>query len=267
MGGVVRLVCWLAAVVAAVTAGPAVAAPDSPAELVFRGDGRSFVTIDIPAGVRVDVEDWALTGAGRYQLALLDRVVTDRRNAGFNDLFAVVPALQVRVALGAPSETELPAGRYRLYLISDKPARLRLSVTGMRSRTLTTLQRANVHAWLDAAPAASGGPPIATAEVRRDLALTGNVTFHASRWSFPDSGPKVVSEKLRKCLVGVGGHCPSDTGWRQDGVIVSSNGRFRTWAEGWDTFDYQNARGSAVSEYEGTDQPSVSQFVATISVK
>lgn len=261
-----RLAGAAAAALTAVTALPAAATTGSAGALVVKGNGHSFATIDIPAGVRVDANSWSLTGDGRYRLALLDRVVTNRTDAGFNDLFAVVPSLQVHTALGSDSDTPLPPGKYRLYLGSDKPVQLRLPVRGMKSRTLTAVHAAAVRAWFDAAPDATGGPPFASAEARRDLPLTGSVTFQASRWTFPKSGPHAFDNAMRSCLVGVGARCTS--GSDDQGVTLGSSASSTTHVEYWDTFDYQSARGSAVTEFEGTDRPSsVAQFVASISVK
>jgi hypothetical protein len=257
------LVLALAAAVAG--AGPTYAAGP---ELRASGDGRSFAVLDIPSGVRLKHEEWALSGTGRYRVALLDRIVSNREDAGFNILMTQSPVVgNWRQMLGPSQNMPMPPGRYRLFLISDRPVSLRLSLPGLRARSIVTDHRSTGVAFVDKAPPADGAPQ-ATSAARRDVLASGRVVFQASRWATPAGGPRIYSNVVHTCLVPAGDGCsddPTDTG--DTGVVTTSSGENAVEYVGYaDTFDLP-ARVSAVTSWRGTDRPSGgTQLVVTFPV-
>src|SRR5688572_9540149 len=114
-----------AALAASLLPGPRAAAGGDQA-FVVHAAGTAVVAFEVPGGFSVDTGQWSLSGKGTYKVALLDRTVPDRAAAGWNLLLAQVPSFgeHSRVTLGAVGEarmTSVPAGRYRLHLISDAP--------------------------------------------------------------------------------------------------------------------------------------------------
>jgi hypothetical protein len=198
---------------------------------------------------------------------LLDRIIANRQDAGFNVLLAQSPMLgNGRVALGPVDDVAVPPGRYRLFLISDRPAALRLALPGMPVRSITAEHRSSGTAAVDRAPPATGLPQ-SVSSVRRDLLARGMVVFQASRWDAPSGGARVYSNVVNTCLAPAGGDCPDDlTDTGMTGVTPSSGPSHVEYAGYADTFDVPE-RASAITSWRGTDRPSAGkQLVVTFPV-
>src|SRR4051812_48482754 len=117
---------FVAVVLGASLAGPVRADAAAPGVLAVRAETSGFVAVTFHSSVQLDTTHWSLSGKGNYRVAVLDRVVDDRADEGWNLLLADVPAASAHVALGAvgdgKDETVVPPGDYRVYVVSDAPA-------------------------------------------------------------------------------------------------------------------------------------------------
>lgn len=247
-----------AAVLAGCVLAPGAAATDGR-QLVVRAQGTAFVTLDLPAGGRVDTGRWSLTGKGNYKVAVLDRVVGNRADSGWTLLLADVPRLgtQGRIALGVLGErgmAAVPAGRYRLHIVSDAPASLRLPVVGIpgRDNTATSASKVQVRLGALTPPAGLVGPY--AAQARTPFRLGTDFVFQAVQWRFSGlPGPQRVA--VDACVAARGQDCRGD-GQETNDVRTSTASDVLTVSRIQDTFDHTfRGPAQAVTHYEGTARP------------
>ena len=145
----VRRVAWLSALLLGLLAAPA---PAAERDLLLVGDGTGAVEITLRAPASLDLD--AMTFRTTGQVAGL--AIMDARGE------LVAASVNVRrwvegaarppdpVATTPPGPTSLPAGRYRLVLVTDGPAQVRVRVpaTGGLARTLRASARVPASAEL-----------------------------------------------------------------------------------------------------------------------
>ncbi len=267
MGVPVRVVL-VAALLALGFVSPQAAVSAEPA-LRVQADVSGYATVDFATPFRFDGGRWSLSGKGSYKVALLDRVVKDRAGAGYNLLFSDVPAMQAKpVVLGGPggdAPVVVPAGRYRVHVVSDAPARLTIPLQGHGSRTLHIKKKSPVQVRLDRGTPGSSQLPPHKAVIRSDFTLSSVVTYKFSKWTLSTT-PGPFTRTFRDCITTRTGQCgdtASDTG-----VSTGVGDKTQSRQEYWDTFDYTfKGQASAVTEYSGTDRPkSFAQFLVAFPV-
>lgn len=251
----------VAALLALGFASPQAAVSAEPV-LSVHAETSGYATVDFARAVTLDREGWSLTGKGSYKVALLDRVVSDRRGQGYNLLFSDVTALQSQpLMLGGSDPDEpvvVPAGRYRVYVASDAPARFRIPTDGHASRTLHIKKKSPMQVRFDRGAAVPGGVPPHEASIRSDFALGHVVTYKFSKWTLPrPAGP--FTRSIRDCITRRGGECPAEPGPGVVGVSASESEDTYSRHEYWDTFDYFfKGPATGVTQYTGTHRPTSS---------
>ncbi len=241
------------------------------AEPVLAVEARTsgYVEVDLPAGLRLDGENWRIAGKGSRKVVLIDRVVKDRRGAGFNLLFADLPGFQAKpVLLGGSGEDELvtvPAGRYRIHVVSDAPARFSVSTPRQPARLLKVNRSSRVLTRVEVAQPAQSDMPLREATLRSEFTLGEAVVYTFSKWTL-GVGPGPQTREIQDCVVPRGSSCPQGGGPglganlsldRQDTVIRH---------EYFDSFDLPfRGPATAVTEFRGTDRPkAVAQLLVSL---
>jgi hypothetical protein len=262
----------VAAFVAAGVALPMAASASNPA-LTLRATVSGYTTVRFPRAITLHMDNWSATGRGRYRVLLLDRVVSDRVNRGFNVLFADLPALGGdRVTLGAAGDgrtTVVPAGLYRLYSVSDAPAQWSIPVTGSAGRDVQIRTATPVQVRLtEGTPTTDPVPPYSVAS-RSSFRLGRDVVFQVARWRF-GGPPGPFRDSVDQCVAASGRDCAGDGG-TSTGVrttVESNSSDSATWARIEDTFDHTFAGPAlAVTHFDGTDRPtSYDQLIVAMAV-
>jgi hypothetical protein len=122
--------------------------------LTVRGVPNAYTEVTFPTRMRLEV--WYSSSTppvfdtdGTYAGAYLEPVRGDGPAAGTAVLRSMTVRDEAAFTLGATGW--VPAGRYRVYLLADAPATVRIRVAGLRrDMTLTTRTRADVKGgWVD----------------------------------------------------------------------------------------------------------------------
>lgn len=128
------------------------AAPATPGRLTLSGDASGYVDVVFTAPTAFDDEKAAIAGHGRYTGLVLDRL--DRRAS---DPYYDFEYVWFRDAhIGTPAETggalglghrgaPLPAGRYRIYLLTEGPGSISFPILEGASRTLSLRPVHRIH--------------------------------------------------------------------------------------------------------------------------
>jgi hypothetical protein len=159
--------------------------------------------------------------------------------------------------LGGPGRDEpvvVPAGRYRIHIASNAPARLRVPIMGHSSRALHIKKKSRIQARLDRGTPSADALPLREAGIRSNFLLGDVVTYKSSRWELSQPAGPYTSE-IRDCITTPDGDCAAGL---IPGVGVSHADGTSTYSrhEYWDTFDHSfKGAASAVTEYEGMERP------------
>jgi hypothetical protein len=103
----------------------------------------SVTVLDLPRGGAIRDDTWQLAGSGSYQIAVVDRVVHRRTFEGDRTVIVIrARALGDRLrVMGNVFHSHvliLPAGRYRITLVSDRPMTFRVNIGGPGMRRQAT---------------------------------------------------------------------------------------------------------------------------------
>ena len=151
----------------AASAAPVSAAPTSG--LVVTAPSNAYVELSFARATRLDIGRWSATGSGTYTgfyLTSRDRQrpfeVGSIQVSGFaSPGFDSARLLLGRDYLASPDTPNrtVPAGRYRLYVLSDRAVRLTIPTPGTSTRTMTASRRASAAvAQGPLSPAVAGQP-------------------------------------------------------------------------------------------------------------
>lgn len=248
----------VAAVTTAALACPAANAAGG-AVLTVQADTTGSVTFDVAKGTRVDTKQWSLSGKGKYKVAVLDRIVQDRAGAGWNLVLAEVPVLNdhSRITLGAVGESEavaVPAGRYRLHVVSDAPATLRIPLTGSPARSFRITKASPVQVRYSRSTPSAGPLPPHAVVARSDLRLGSDFVLQVARWRFSQvPGPE--HWEVDACIARLRDDCSGD-GAGSTGLTIAPDDAAVTVARIQDTIDHQfQGQASSVTHFDGTTRP------------